>query len=229
MATDSMPARRSAQAPAPFRHLFGLLVALIALFPFSDTLWGRWLIAAITAVVFFRLFRQTEVYRRHRALSLVVTALIGIVSLSAAGSTDASGELNRDVLAAYAIVVATVLAVATVVTVRQVFQSTHVTVDTILGAVSIYLFIGLAFGYGYIAVDDFTAGGLFAGGHVATQGEHLYFSFVTLTTLGYGDLAPLAPAGRSLSMVEAILGQIVLVTLVAWLVGRFTQQAPQPR
>lgn len=209
-----------------FGLVFGLLVVLSALFPFSDELWGRATISLIGAVVFLIVFRSTRLYNRHRRVSIVASLVILILALAAAGTTDVSSEQSV-VLGAYSVVVASVLTISILVIARRVFERKVVTVDTILGAVSIYLLLGLAFGYAYIAVDDFTDGGLFAEGHVAQQGEHLYFSFVTLTTLGYGDLAPVAAAGRSLATVEAVLGQVVLVTLVAWLVARFRRSGEQ--
>jgi voltage-gated potassium channel Kch len=53
----------------------------------------------------------------------------------------------------------------------------------------------------------------------------LYFSYVTMTTLGYGDITPIAPIARSLAMLEALIGQIYLVVMIAWLVGMNVSQS----
>lgn len=95
-----------------------------------------------------------------------------------------------------------------------------VTMSLIHGAIAVYLLIGVCFSFVYLLVfsADPTA---FRGveGAAAAFNEFLYFSFVTLTTLGYGDVTPVTRIGGSLATMEATLGQIYLTVLVARLVG----------
>jgi hypothetical protein len=109
-----------------------------------------------------------------------------------------------------------------VVVARAVFGAGRVTYHRIVGAVLLYLNIGLVFValYGFVALsipDAFTNLATLKG-DFAIAGNLIYFSFVTLTTTGYGDIAPLHPYARSLANVEAIIGQIYPATLLARLV-----------
>jgi hypothetical protein len=109
-----------------------------------------------------------------------------------------------------------------VVVARAVFGPGRITYHRVVGAVLLYLIIGLTFValYGYIAL---AAPEVFTNlpalhGDFAIAGNLIYFSFTTLTTTGYGDIAPLHPYARSLANVEAIIGQIYPATLLARLV-----------
>jgi hypothetical protein len=109
-----------------------------------------------------------------------------------------------------------------VVVARAVFRPGRVTYHRVVGAILLYLIVGMTFVslYGFVAL---TAPKAFTNlpelhGDFAVSGDLIYFSFVTLTTAGYGDIAPLHPYARSLANVEAIIGQIYPATLLARLV-----------
>jgi Ion channel len=105
---------------------------------------------------------------------------------------------------------------------RAVFGRGRITYHRVVGAVLLYLTIGLTFValYGFVALATPMAFTNLPAlrGDFALSGDLIYFSFVTLTTTGYGDIAPLHPYARSLANVEAIIGQIYLATLLARLV-----------
>jgi hypothetical protein len=84
-----------------------------------------------------------------------------------------------------------------------------------LGALAAYLMLGMAFGFAYRGVAFLQPGPFFAGSGDAALPDALFFSFVTLTTTGYGDLVPAGNPGRSLAVLEALTGQLFLVTAVA--------------
>ena len=98
-------------------------------------------------------------------------------------------------------------------------QEHGVSLHTMFGVLCIYLLIGMlfAFLYGLVAA---TASGAFFQQHAAESTKNfLYFSFVTITTVGYGDLTAASNLGRSIAIAEALTGQIYLVTVVAAIVG----------
>jgi voltage-gated potassium channel Kch len=138
--------------------------------------------------------------------SVLLTALCG--PQSRAGHAAVAGS-------------ALVLLVAVLVTIIQRFQAHPVvTGSSIFAAICAYLVVGLTFAavYGFVAAAD--AGSLFTG--VAGDGtnvERIYFSYVTLTTVGYGDFVMAANLGRMIAVTEALLGQVYLVTIVALLVS----------
>lgn len=103
-------------------------------------------------------------------------------------------------------------------------RSLRVDVQTIAAALCIYMMIGLFYAYIYGAVGAFHPP-FFAQTDTVARADFLYFSFVTLTTTGYGDLSAVGNVGRALSVSEAILGQVYLVTVVAVVVSNIGRPA----
>jgi hypothetical protein len=109
---------------------------------------------------------------------------------------------------------------------RNIFQEQEVTKDTIAGAAAVYMLFGLMWSFLYAMLDHLEPGS-FAISEAQTMGERhifLYYSLVTLTTLGYGDITPITYIAGSLAVLEAIFGQLYLVVLVAWLVGMYVSK-----
>ncbi len=105
-----------------------------------------------------------------------------------------------------------------------VLRALQVDLSIVLGSVCVYLLVALLWGTGYALVERLHPGAFAfpsaSGGAAASALQ--YFSFVTITTLGYGDIQPVLPLARAMSVVEAVLGQLYLVILVARLVGMYT-------
>jgi hypothetical protein len=102
----------------------------------------------------------------------------------------------------------------------QTLRAGPVTLHRIQGAVAAYLLLGVIWAYAY-SILSLLRPGAFSGAVHAADGPRawLYYSFVTLTTVGYGDVLPVHPAARSLAMLEAVVGPLYLAILVARLVG----------
>ena len=114
-----------------------------------------------------------------------------------------------------------VLAVVTIVTIAiGVVDQDEVNAQSITGAVCMYLLFGILFMFLYGAVALLGSSDFFAQGTDGTRALRLYFSYVTLATLGYGDYTPAGNLGHSLAILEALLGQLYLVTVLALLVSR---------
>jgi hypothetical protein len=118
----------------------------------------------------------------------------------------------------------------------RVVRHPRVTLNTVAGAADIYLLFGLLFAVIYSLVGDVillwypslvtdlgptttAAQAFFLGGRIPLPSDFIYYSFVTLTTVGYGDLTASTGFGRMLSVTEALIGQLYLVTVVAVLVS----------
>ena len=95
-----------------------------------------------------------------------------------------------------------------------------------MGALCIYVLLGMLWAFGYGAIGAFESGPFFAEQATANVSDFLYFSFVTLTTVGYGDLTAAGGLGRAIAVVEALFGQLYLVTVVALVVSRMARMAP---
>jgi hypothetical protein len=110
------------------------------------------------------------------------------------------------------------------VTLNRVLHHRRVTFETVLGALCTYVLFGLLFAFLFLAVADFRDAPFFAQPGPHQQSEYLYFSFVALTTLGFGDLSPAVGLPQALTVLEALFGSIFLVTLVARLVTLWVRQ-----
>jgi hypothetical protein len=115
------------------------------------------------------------------------------------------------------------------VTLSRVLQHRRVTSETILGALCAYVLIGLLFAFLFLAVSDLRDGPFFAQAGEHSQSEFLYYSFVALTTLGFGDLSPTEGLPQALTVFEALAGNVFLVTLVARLVTLWVRQDERTR
>lgn len=98
----------------------------------------------------------------------------------------------------------------------------------VLGVLSLYMLLGMLFAFVYGAIDRLGGDPFFAGGEAATASHCLYFSFVTLTTVGFGDLVARSDLGHTLAVLEALIGQIYLVTVVSLIVTNLGRPA-RPR
>jgi len=113
---------------------------------------------------------------------------------------------------------------------RHIFHQQEVTKDTIAGAAAVYLLFALMWAFLYAVLAHLQPGS-FAISAAETLGErnvYMYFSFVTITTLGYGDITPLTYLAGSMAILEAVVGQLYLVVLVAWLVGMYVSKKSKP-
>ncbi|MBM3659762.1 MAG: two pore domain potassium channel family protein [Actinobacteria bacterium] len=118
---------------------------------------------------------------------------------------------------------------APVAIVRALYRRTVVDVRTVLGAVCVYLLIGILFAFVYASLDGITGESFFVQTESAGIQTFLYFSFTTQTTVGYGDYTAATNLGRTLATTEALLGQIYLVTVIALLVSRMTVTRREPQ
>jgi hypothetical protein len=125
------------------------------------------------------------------------------------------------------------LAYAVWVILGYVLAQSEVTLDSINGALCAYLLLGLIWTIGYATIESLAPGSFVETVKGASRGdlaptEHMfsfaYYSFMTLTSVGHGDILPVAAAARTLTVLEALVGQIYLVVLVARLVGTHIAQ-----
>jgi hypothetical protein len=119
-------------------------------------------------------------------------------------------------------ITALMVALAPASIVRGVIVDTQkhgVTLHTMFGVLCIYLLIGSLFAFAYGIIDSVGSAPFFAQTPSGSTKNFVYFSFVTITTVGYGDLTAASNLGRSLAIAEALTGQIYMVTVVAAIVG----------
>ena len=199
---------------------YGLVLALILVtFVVMMTLppegWGGRVAAvaasALTAVI---AFTSSDVRPARVRLAIVVASASVLIALIAV-------RIPSDRLLSVAFGgVAILLAVAAVTILRRVIiGASRVEFRTILGAISVFTILGLLFGFLYFAFGRWSNSDFFTGVAHARASDYLFFSYTTLTTTGYGNLVPAGTLGQSFAVLEMLLGQIFLVTLVAGLVS----------
>ena len=123
------------------------------------------------------------------------------------------------------------VAVAPVVIARSILQRGIVDVHAVLGAICIYVLIGMLWAFLDNAIGALGSEPFFVQTHEASTADYLYFSYVTQTTVGYGDFTAATGLGRALAVLEALVGQLYLVTVIALLVanlGRTRRDALTP-
>jgi phosphoglycerol transferase MdoB-like AlkP superfamily enzyme len=112
-----------------------------------------------------------------------------------------------------------------------IYSHEEVTRDLIMGAAVVYLLMAIMWTFIFGVVETLNPGSfnIPTGHDVAATNHFLYYSFVTLTTLGYGDITPVTKLARNLCTLEAVIGQLYLVVQVAWLVGVHVSQSMHKR
>jgi uncharacterized membrane protein len=158
----------------------------------------------------------------------VVCALLVVVAVVLALSFDAGSRAGRAISAASGLL----LVIAMLLTILRRFAS-HlvVTGSSILAAICVYLLIGLGYASVYGLMAAIGTSGLFVTAGDGTTTDRIYFSYITLTTVGYGDFTMAGGLGRMIAATEGLLGQIYLVTVVALLVsnlGAARRRRPAP-
>jgi hypothetical protein len=107
----------------------------------------------------------------------------------------------------------------------QTFRGSDVSVHHIQGAVAAYLLLGLVWAAAYALVAAIHPGAFTSTVPLSEDRSFIYYSFVTLTTVGYGDVSPVHPTARSLAILEALVGQLYPAVLLARIVTLHTQKA----
>jgi hypothetical protein len=179
--------------------------------PFAAVLLqGATLLAALAAAdVSYRIWRFAAI-------------LVGIAMLSALGVWSI-GEGSRSGI--LLVLNAVLVAIAPVVIARSLVRRRIIDLKTVMGALCIYVLLGMLWAFTFGAIGAIQDEEFFAQHIDPTLADYLYFSFVTLTTTGYGDLTAASGLGRAVAVLEALLGQLYLVTVVAVIVSRLARRS----
>jgi hypothetical protein len=221
------PAVQSDGAVADARRRYGLLLGttlvLLAVQGIAAPSPGQQVLVSVLAGASVLLaFRAADLAPRMIRLALALGALVVVLSIMRAtvgGMSDGAARLfNAGLVALGPPAVA-------VGVVRDLRTSGRVRMEAVSGVLSLYMLLGMLFAFVYGAIDRLADDPFFSGADEATISRCLYFSFTTLTTVGYGDLVAASNLGRTLAIFEALLGQIYLVTVVSLIVSNLGRPA----
>jgi voltage-gated potassium channel Kch len=219
---DERPSPDSTLA-AHYAIALGLLIVTILTFAVGTSGWARLLSVTIEGFTLCFLLWASGV--RPRVLR-VASAVAAVAIVSAAASIVVGGHSGKW---GPAVIGALLALVAPIAIVRRLTQQHYIDAAMVAGALCIYLLAGLFFAYVYGAVDAVQGDPFFAQTADASSVEYVYFSFITLATVGYGDLTARGDLGRLLAVSEALLGQLYLVSAVALLVSNLGEARPRRR
>jgi hypothetical protein len=206
------------QTPRHGRYGLLLLAAVLSLIVqgvVSPTALQQVIVTALAGAILLLALRSARLSPRviQIASALAIAAfVVSIVRATAGGIGDGAARSMNAALIALgppAIVVGLI---------RDLRETGSVRVQSLFGVLSLYMLIGMAFGFVYGAIDYFGGDPFFAAGQSATVSNCLYFSFITLSTVGYGDFVARTDLGHTLAVFEALIGQIYLVTVVSLIV-----------
>ncbi len=205
-----------------FSYLFATQVSLVALFPYLAT-------PGLATVVFRLLGALVFVAAVYAVSDKRRQWITGLILAVPAGVLNAISTLHPGSSLAIPSLVSTLIFLGfTLITLlRAVLRAETVTRDTIYGALSVYFLMAFVWGIAYLLLETLQPGGLSMDAsrhpnHTVDWFDCMFYSFVTLTSLGYGDIVPISPQCRSLSILEAVSGIMYVAVLVARLVGLYT-------
>lgn len=204
-----------------FLYLFIALLILTVIGPVMEVTFG--VIGSLFAEVSLSLSLVIALWSLHSRRQVFVAGLSLIaVNILATATWMMSGNTGTGMIAHLSGL--GFLALTGFVAVRAILQPGPVDLNKVTGALCVYLLIGIAWAELYHLLHGFDPGS-FSGveqqqGH-ALSWRFLYFSFVTLTTLGYGDVLPLTIYAQTLTVMETVIGQLYLAVLVAALVSAY--------
>jgi hypothetical protein len=164
--------------------------------------------------------------RVHRTL-FRIAALVTVVSFVAAVASVVVDN-GREPNGAFFLVNVFLVATVPLVIARALWRRQVVDIHTVMGAVCIYVLLGMMFAFVYAAIDNIFDAPFFVQTSHATTPDYLYFSFITQTTVGYGDYTARSDFGRALAVLQALGGQLYLVTIIAVLVSRLSAGTMRP-
>jgi hypothetical protein len=204
------------------RVLLLSLILVVALFPYLQTYASIPVFSTLKVLILFSGMAAVGAATRH----LLIAALLGVLDV---GLSLSIGSIDREYGPNIAISYARLLLMGILATyvvywlLRFVLGAREITRDQIYAGISLYLMIGFAFGSMYFLLLTLDPGSFAVQSSLqVVMGpipDVMYYSFVTLTTLGYGDITPVNPIARSLSQVEALSGTLYMAIFMARLVS----------
>ncbi len=221
---NALPGRLKDLAPRRFVILLKVLIVFLLLSSLFDETGARGFgLLLLSTLVALTTIYAASAERRHLILGLCLGAMWGLLAWSAMfwplGAAQVAADLFFIALSFLAISVAF----------RWVLLSEirRIDINVVCGGIVIYLLLGITWALSYRVIEELAPGSfsLTASDRPPPWSELLYYSYTTLTTLGYGDIVPLRPFARIWATMEAVAGALYLAILIARIVSLYRQEA----
>jgi voltage-gated potassium channel Kch len=205
-------------AGVPIRERYGLMLLLILVGYVLSAVDTSRFVLSLDSILWVTLLLTAlwspGVPKRLRRVGLVATFIVLLTTLSLGLVASEAANGWRLLLVGVAQLSA-LLAIL-----NRITRHERVTLQTVMGGVAAYALIAFVMAAVFHSLQFLTGTNAFDG--VVAAGDYIYFSFVTLTTVGYGDITPATELAKRLAVVEAFVGQVFLITFVARLVSLWT-------
>jgi hypothetical protein len=208
---------RRRRTPIWSKDSYGPLMVLIAgTYVIGTVANHRWAVSLLLFAQIGTVWYALRVSRAHLSLRVLAAVLFVLSLVAGTWNSLAHGEtlLGLTFFAGSVLYLVAPLSIL-----GDLGRRAHVDRELMMGALATYLMLGMAFAFSYRCIAAFQPSPFFGSQGDGTLADSLFYSFVTLTTTGYGDLVPAGNPGRTLAVLEALLGQLFLVTAVAKVVN----------
>lgn len=216
--TEALAAWQEITGPSGYLWPLALLFFTVVGGPlFGNSVLGA-VISVTTAFLAVVATLRTSLDHPHRQRRLLTVAVVTwVLAVASIAVTHYTADPPEGLVTVALVLFLVLLLIALPTVLVRTLSHHRITINTLCATMCAYLIIGLTFAMAYRLYG--AHGSFFAQTSEPTPGQYTYFSFITLTTVGYGDLSPGSDVARSLVMVEAIVGQVFLVTIVARVVS----------
>jgi hypothetical protein len=208
---------RRRRTPIWSKNSYGPLMVLIAgTYVIGTVANHRWTFSLLLFAQIGTVWYALRVSGAHTSLRVLAAVIFALSLIAGAWNTFAHGTT---LLGLVFFAGSVLYVVAPVSILGDLGRRRHVDRELMLGALATYLMLGMAFAFSYRCIAAFQPSPFYGAQGDGTLADSLFYRFVTLTTTGYGDLVPAGNPGRTLAVLEALLGQLFLVTAVAKVVN----------
>jgi voltage-gated potassium channel Kch len=202
-----------------------LLLSIVLLnltYPFSET--GT--VAALLFVGLYLALTGSAIYLVSSDRLLLVGSVLLAVAIAVTGGITITSDFTAPLWIQLAWNTSLFIQLVLIITLLMTFiiQSDTVTLEVLFAAIAIYFLLAALFSLMYVVIESLAPGAFISSsGAEITWQRMTYFSLVTISTLGYGDIVPVAPAAQSLSAMEASIGTLYIAILIGRFVSLYQQ------
>ncbi len=212
-----------------FTDSYGLVLLLLVISYFCDAAlgdytWGRVVVVLVLAAATWLALRASDVDRRGMRIAEALIPVLCVVAIASL----LIGEENVAHAVTGAISLVLVI-IAPIAIALHLTQKRTLNAETFVGAVCVYLLIAQLFATAFALTATIAGQPFFVQTSHPSTIDYLYFSFVTITTVGYGDFTSALNVGRMLAVTEAVFGQLYLITVVSLVVQNLATKRQQER